>query len=477
MGIPATAKIETEEAALVKDYKEFNAYAKSEELARFEELDKIVNTSEFARKVKEIKSRKFKNTEEYKKEREYLSLKKSKDLKTYFKLKGSRELEAYNQTDKSDDLQNYQKMAEYVNSKEFSDARQSAGKDFKGSEAFRKEQEFQKLKKAPAIKNYFKLKSSKQFKTYNEVKGSDRLKRLNELEQAVNSEDFKKVKDYMSLKPQAKYEQSEEYRLEKEYLELKKSEKLIWYQKLRKKNEFPRLKEWELTFEDDFNNGGLDSDKWMTNYYWGDKLLKDTYALPGDKHFYTRGKNLEFGDSVIKIVTKPEKTSGKAWNPELGFVHQEFNYTSGLISTGKSFRQQFGRVRAKVRMSGAPVRQAIWMVGDKMLPHVDIAKIEKGKIFYGNFWGNLAEKGGVRKKQVKKGASKFTSDFFIYSVEWTPEKITWKINEKTVLTQSQGIPKEPMYLILSAGVTDAVSEHQLPASMEVDWVRIYKKAE
>ena len=60
MGIPATAKIESEEAALVKDDKEFKAYSKSDELARFEELDKIVNTSEFAGKVKAIKSQKFK---------------------------------------------------------------------------------------------------------------------------------------------------------------------------------------------------------------------------------------------------------------------------------------------------------------------------------------------------------------------------------------------------------------------------------
>jgi hypothetical protein len=477
MGIPATAKIESEEASLVKDHKEFTAYAKSDELARFNELDKIVNTSDFTGKVKAIKSQKFKDTEEYKKEREYLSLKKSKDIKTYFKVKGSRELEEYNRTDQSDDLAKYQKLAEYINSREFSDAKQSAGKEFKGTDAYQKEQEFMKLKNSAAIKKYFKFKSSSQLKTYNQVKDSDRLKRMEALEETIKSEDFKKVKDFMALKPQAKYEQSKEFKLEKEYLELKKSEKLIWYQKLLKKNDFQKLKEWELAFEDDFINGSLDTGKWMTNYYWGEKLLKDTYALPGDKHFYTRGKNLEFTDSVLKIVTKSEKASGKAWNPVVGFANQEFNYTSGLISTGKSFRQKYGKVRVKARMSRAPVRQAIWMVGDKILPHLDIAKIEKGKIFHGNFWGNVAEKGGVKKKVVKKGAGKFSSDYFIYSVEWSPEQITWKINEKVVLKQSQGIPQEPMYLVLSAGITDIVPEHLLPSTMEVDWVRIYKKAE
>ncbi|MFC2081384.1 family 16 glycosylhydrolase [Bacteroidota bacterium] len=477
MGIPATAKIESEEAALINDHKEFKKYSKSDELARFEELDKIVNTSEFTSKVKSIKSQKFKDTEEYKKEREYVSLKKSKDIKTYFKVKGSSELEAYKQTDKSDDLKRYQELAEYVNSKEFSDAKQSAGKEFKSTDAFKKEQDYLGLKKSPAIKNYFKFKSSSKLQTYNQVKGSDGLNRLKELEEATNSDEFNKVKEYMALKPQAKYEQSKEYELEKEYLELKKSEKLVWYQKLEKKNDFHKLKEWELTFEDDFTEASLDTSKWMTNYFWGDKLLKDTYALPGDKHFYTKGRNIEISDSVLKIVTKKEEASGKIWDPVFGFKNQEFGFTSGLISTGKSFRQQYGKVRAKIKMSGAPLRQTIWMVADKILPHVDVAKVEKGKIFHGNFWGNIAEKGGVKKKIVKKGAGKFTSDFFIYSVEWSSDKIVWKINEKVVMTQTQGIPQEPMYIALSAGVSNGISEHQLPASMEVDWVKVYKKAE
>jgi len=215
----------------------------------------------------------------------------------------------------------------------------------------------------------------------------------------------------------------------------------------------------------------------MTNYYWGEKLLKDTYALPGDKHFYTKGRNIEISDSVLKIITKKEQASGKAWDPVVGFKNQEFSYTSGLISTGKSFRQQYGKVRAKIRMSGAPVRQAMWMVADKILPHVDVAKIENGKIFFGNFWGNIAEKGGVKKKVVKKGAGKFTSDFFIYSIEWSPEKIVWKINEKVVLTQTKGVPQDPLYLVFSAGISNGIAEHQLPSTMEIDWVKVYRKAE
>ena len=279
----------------------------------------------------------------------------------------------------------------------------------------------------------------------------------------------------MALKPQQKYEQSKEYELEKEYLELKDSEKMKWFQKLLKKNEFDKLKEWKVSFEDDFTGSAVDTAKWMYNYFWGEVLLKDTYALPGDKHFYTKGQNIEVSDSVLKIVTKQETSTGKVWNPALGFTPREFNYTSGLISTANSFRQKYGKIQIKAKMSNAPVRQAIWMVAEKILPHVDIAKLEKGKLFYGNFWGNIAEKGGIQKKLSKRGGSKFTGDFYIYTLEWTPEQLVWKINDVPVLKQTQGVPQEPMYLVMSSGVTADVSS--LPAKMEIDWVRIYKKAE
>lgn len=474
---PSTAKIESEEAALIKDFNDFNEYTDSTELKRFEELDKMVNTSEFAEKKKAIKAQKFSGTEEYKKQQEYLKLKKAKHIKNYYQTKSSKELEEYLKFDGSEELKKYEKLAEYINSKEFTEEKQNAGKEYKNSAAYPKEQEYTSMQKSASIRNYFKFKTSPLFENYQRLDGSEEIAGYEKLEKFVDSEEFKKVKEYMALSPQKKYEQSEEYKLEQEYLGLKKSEKIIWYYKLEKQNDFHKITSWELTFEDDFTNGRLDTKKWMNNYFWGEVLLKDTYALPGDKHFYTDGKNIETQNSILKIITKKESAEGKIWNPVLGFQTQQFNYTSGLVSTGKGFRQKYGLFKAKVRFSGAPLRQAAWMVAEKILPHVDIAKLEKNKINIGNFWGNISEKGGVNKKIVRKGGSKFTSDFFIYSLEWTPDKLTWKINDLEVMTQTQGIPQEPMYIGFSAGVSGTVPDHQLPAGMEVDWVRVYRKKE
>jgi beta-glucanase (GH16 family) len=470
---PATSKIESEEAALIKDHKDFNAYTRSDELKRFEELEGICGGSEFADKKKAIKSQKFKNTEEFKKLQEFNGLKKAKHIKSYYKTKSSKELEDYKRLDGSDELKKYEELAEYVNSQAFTE--QKSSKEFKDSDAARKEQEFNNLKNSASIKGYFKFKSSADLENFKKLDGSEEIAKYEELEKFIESDQFKEVKDYMALSGQKKYEQSDEFKLEEEYLGLKKSEKINWYLKLRQKNEFDKITNWELTFEDDFSGSSLDSNNWMSRYFWGEALLKDNYSLPGDLHCNTDGRNVEMGDGKLKIVTKSETCEGKLWNPVAGFILREFKYTSGLVSTGKSFRQKYGKFKVKVKFAGAPIRQSVFMVGEKILPHIDLVKVEKGKANFGNFWGNIAEKGGVNKKVYKKGASKFSNDYFIYTVEWSPEKISWMVNDLEVLSQTEGIPEDPMYLVLGAGVTSDVSG--LPASMEVDWVRVYKKVD
>ena len=34
-----------------------------------------------------------------------------------------------------------------------------------------------------------------------------------------------------------------------------------------------------LTFSDEFEGDKLDTKTWLTNYFWGDKLLKDSYSV------------------------------------------------------------------------------------------------------------------------------------------------------------------------------------------------------
>jgi beta-glucanase (GH16 family) len=125
-------------------------------------------------------------------------------------------------------------------------------------------------------------------------------------------------------------------------------------------------------------------------------------------------------------------------------------------------------------MAGGSVAQSFWMVSDTMLPHVDVARFENGKLYANYFWGN-SQSGN--KSLSKTGGTKYADEYFIYSLEWTPNKLTWKINGKVFKTQTSGVPQEEMYINFSSNLKKDASESGLPSAMEIDWIRVYKLKE
>ncbi len=459
-----------------REYSDFKNLYKSKRLKDFEELGDFIKSAEFLSARRSKKKSDFKFSDEYQKLQQYEGLKKSREFKNYFKLAKSPKLIDYNELHESQELEAYLELEKYVNSTKFtSEKNRIENQKFKDTDEYRKLEEYKALKNSKRFKDNFRFKASRLYANYINMDGSERIKQVEELEKVIRSDKFREVKDYMLLPPARKLELSEEYKLEQKYIESKNSEKIVWYFELKDSTKFDELNSWEVTFEDDFSEGKLNRKKWMTKYYWGDALLKDSYSLAHEKHFFTDGENLEFDRGILKILTRKEKATGKAWNPQVGFYTKDFEYTSGMISTGNSFRQKYGLFEAKIRFNEShPVNHSFWMLSDKVLPHVDIAKAGN-KLVMSSFWGSIDKKGGIRKKVSRLGISKFSKDFYIYSLEWSQNKLIWKINGVDVAKSNQGVPQESMYLILSSGIYKDIKGNNLPAAMEIDWVRCYKR--
>ncbi|MDA3821277.1 MAG: family 16 glycosylhydrolase [Bacteroidales bacterium] len=365
--------------------------------------------------------------------------------------------EAFQEYENSEELKHFLELEKEVASSDFSIKKKTILKEkYKSSEEYRKEKRYNQLKK--------------------KSKGDDVPEELAELEKEINSEAFQKRKQYLTMKPQERYATTQEYTKELEFNELKKSEKVVWYFKTKKKYPFKEIEKWEETFNDSFSGTKLNDKNWMTRYYWGDAILDEAYTMLDDKSFPTDGKNIEFYDDKVRLVVKNEAIEGKKWNPQLGFLQDSFEYTSALISTGKSFRQKFGLFKAKIKMSDTDLSQAFWMVSDGIVPHIDVAKFEKGKLYSNYFWSG-GEGQAPSKSISKTGGSKYTSDFFIFSLEWSPSKMIWKINDKVFKTQATGVPQGEMYMVFSAALKDWGSNKGIPAAMEIDWIRAYKLKE
>jgi beta-glucanase (GH16 family) len=360
--------------------------------------------------------------------------------------------QAYKDFENSEEFRHYLELKKEVSSSDFALRKRKILKEkYKASEAFRKEERYKKLLKR------------------NE--GGEKSDELEKLEEYINSEEFIKQKQYLTMRPNERYETTEEYRKETEYHMLKKSEMIVWYYRTKKKYPFKEIEKWELTFDEKFNGSELDKSKWMTRYFWGDQTMDSSFVLEDDKSFITDGDNIEFYNNKARIVTKNENTEGLVWRAEQGFVLEDFDFTSGLISTAKSFKQKYGIFKAKIKMASGSVAQAFWMISEGMLPHIDVARYENGKLYCNYFWGR---KNITNKSVSKTGGAKYADEYYIFTLEWSPNKLVWKINDKVFKTQTSGVPQEEMYINFSANLKKNASGDGLPSAMEIDWMRVYK---
>jgi len=510
--IPKTSKIEKNRATLISEYNDYKAFGESKELNDFIELEKYLNSNEHKNLVIQLEKEK---ADEEGKIKKYEDQKKSKQFKSHFKFRDSVKLKDHLAFSDSKDLAEFENLKNEVTPSEFSSKKNKLqaekqkleekqkqlsklqkskseatayeklkkeleSPEFKQTlasvskqleEMVAKEKKYQKLRKSARIKKYFKFEGStpyKNFKTFESSKElADYLAAGKYLQSTEHKEKLTSAQEQLEAENQKK----------KKYEEFKNSKKYKWYLGLKNSDKFKELLRWKVVFEDDFSAKKLDHEKWMTRYYWGDKLINDAYALEHDKAFPTDGKNIETG-GTLKIVTKREKVNGKVWKVPFGFVPQDFDYSTGLVSSAKSHWQKFGKVEAKIKVNYAkPVNYNFWMASEKNLPHVDILKLQqkKSKVDIGHVYGDESGKTAPAKKSAQFSGLDVSQDFFIYTLEWTKDKLIWKINDVVVNEQTQGVPKDKMYLVFSSGITAKPTDAGLPASMEVDWVRCYEE--
>ena len=459
--IPATSKIEQDEKALIAEFEKLHSFAESKQLARYSELHELINSAGFIQKRKEIEGLQFKSSEEYSKEKEFLSLKKAKDLVLYFRTIEGSVLNKFKELDGSDKIGKFEKLKELVQGADFKEKMKS--KDFAGTDEAKKLADYKQLDSNIEIKEYYKFKASREYSNYVNTDGSARLARYNELKEYTSSKEFAERKAYLLDKK--RFEKTEEYKEVEEFGNLKKDPDIIWYFKVKDSNKFDVLKHRELTFSDEFDGDKLDTKKWLTNYYWGEKLLKDRYSIESDLQCYTEKENFELKSSFLKIITKPQKINGKVWSAAHGFSPKEFSYTSGIINSATSFKQKYGVFTAKIKLGDPNARNAFWLIADKITPHIDICRTGNGKVWFDLFPGD--------NKSVKtKLGSRYSNDYFIFTLEWTADKMVWKINGVDVLIQTANVPQEPMYINFAGGLNKPINGM---TAMEIDWIRVYQQ--
>jgi hypothetical protein len=392
-------------------------------------------------------------------------LSRNSRLKKFYSTLKSDELKKFETISKSEVLNRYKELKTAVEHHSF----EALKKKDKQSEEYAIFNEYVKLKSSDEVRFFKKFRQSYAFRNYELMTDSPERKRLEELQEITASEEFLARVSY--LEDKHKWEKTEDSEREKRFAELQKLPQLIHYLKYRHSTDFDFFKKWHLVFEDRFDSDHLDAQKWMTKSYRASESLGQNYSQSGDLHAFTDGKNIVVDGKSLKIEVRKEKVTGMQWRIPFGFVEQEFDYSSGIVSNAVTEWWKHGILEAKVRYS--PDRNlvdAIYLLGEENSPQINLVEIgakNRVGLFTGSDHGIHAESTSI--SGLKAG------EFYIFRLEWTAHSLVWKINDRIVLTVSNQMQAFKMHLN-AASIVVAEPTNGLPHRFEIGWVRFYQHA-
>ena len=463
--LKSTEKLEAAHNSLLSDYNDFCEFLKSPELKEFHELDTLVNSAAFKQKKKELQQLSLKGSKEESQIHELKKLSKNGRLQKFYSTLKSDELKKFETISSAEILTKYKELKAAVEHHSF----EALKKKDKQSEEYAIYTEYLKFKKSEEVRFFKKFRQSSAFRNYELMNNSSERKRFEDLQKITVSEEFLARVSY--LEDKQKWEKTEDFGKEKRLAELHHLPQMINYLKYRNSNAFDFFKKWHLIFEDRFETNHLDSQKWMTQSYRANHSLGQNYSQSGDLHAFTEGENVVVDGKSLKIEVRKEKTVGMQWRIPFGFVEQEFDYTSGIVSNAGTEWWKHGILEAKVRYAPADnLVDVLYLLGEESSPQIHL--VEMG---LKNRLGIFTQSTEGIHSESKSISGLKAGEFYIFRLEWSANSMVWKINNRKIFTITDHVPSFKMHLN-AASIVVSEPTGNLPHRFEIGWVRFYQHA-
>ena len=490
------------------DFETVNLFAKSPELARFMELEHIVQSVDFIERKTETERLRYKGSAEYFKRHEYQSLQRNSRLKRYYKTLKSDDYHLFLKFDpavngdlvdfKGEDLKvktyrNFLKSAAYKNmlivekhdlSNKVEQLKIETGsahfleyeaylmnkERYKTTSDYKVFEEYTNLSKNDEIRFYRKCINSSIYANYKEIAASAALARLLELRIKIGNPEF--IQRVEFLKNKKRFELTAEFRLEKELGELEKSTLITTYHKLKKSSELSFFDQWDIVLDENFSEPHLSTKLWEPENYWGAKIAGFSFSQAAELQAYSGVKNIEIKNQVLSIVTKAEKLEGKVWDPAIGLIPKNFEYSSAILNTGNSFKFKEGVIEAKVKFRAeAAITSAFSLTGYEPFPQIDVFRSGHKRVGLGII--EHPANGGIKKLVQVKGLN--FNNFHIFRLEIFGNMLIWKINNHEVHHELLSQNSEELFLNFVGTIHKPLNAQSLPHHFEIDWVRCMQK--
>lgn len=250
----------------------------------------------------------------------------------------------------------------------------------------------------------------------------------------------------------------------------------------KKENEVKASEDYELVWSDEFDGDSLNRNNWNVEVHQGYNNEREYYVDSTD--------NIFVSDGTLKLRAIKKQYNGQP-------------YTSGRINTLGKVDFTYGKVEARIKLpSFAGSWPAFWMKGANqaqgvkwpLCGEIDIMEVINTRpIVYANAHWPIDESGAYNSSGWDTNKAGFgdidVTQWHTYSFEWDENKMVWYLDGKSFHEVPIGDDPvkeaftKPQFVLLNLAVGGdwpegdgtQVDENALPATMEVDYVRAYKK--
>lgn len=236
------------------------------------------------------------------------------------------------------------------------------------------------------------------------------------------------------------------------------------------------MADYKLIWSEEFDQAVIDTEIWKAETNPG--VVYNAH----EKQFYTDRDDNSFikdGKLILRVQKEPYIIN---------------DYTSARLNTYGKFGLTYGKIEARIKTGSADgLRCKLFMLPEKLeygawarSGQIDIMETQgtspdrvKGGIFHGG-QGHYSKYSG--REFIPEGVD-FSADYHTYTVEWQPYEIRWFVDGKLYAMQnrwssfSADYPApfdQPFYLVLSVAIEGETDDSQLPAEMNIDWIRAYQ---
>lgn len=266
---------------------------------------------------------------------------------------------------------------------------------------------------------------------------------------------------------------------------------------------------WALVWSDEFDGTELDATKWEAQLGDG---CPDLCGWGNNEQQQYRAENAEVSGGVLSIIAREDIVEADTLivDGDTTFVEADTTYTSARLRTKGMGDWTYGRfeIRAKLPQPQQGLWPAIWMLptdevygGWPKSGEIDIMEAigsEPGEIFGTLHYGDDIPNNLFTSESFEFVAGTYADDFFVYAIEWEAGEIRWYINNVLYATQNEWTTAGPpgqeddapfpapfdqdFHLLINVAIGGNLPGQpdettRLPQQMDVDYVRVYERAE